>query len=861
MDWKKYENDMINKHIQLYSHKTWHWSAIPEIELYNSGYIIDHTEHRMKRLQQTTDINFYTEYGLDGLSYDGLSYHGIQVKCYSKKVTSKHIGSFQSVIFNRLQIKDTKSKGYLYTTSSLQNDLENEIKHSNRIIHHKIPYKTTPIIQSNEVDIRNLETRHILHPYQQEATDFLIQTRKKIRLLNIFCAGGKTTITGKTLQIIRKPIIICIAPLKSSVDNLTRIHSFIPDYTLRIIDSDDGNTTSEEEISELLTQENILLCVTYKSFPIVYSLIRNFLEVDLVVDEIHNIINRPEISDLINQFPYVIGLSATIPEELYEILEIEDEFTYSLSDAIQNKYCVNYTIWFPFMNDGNIVCDLTYDYPFLHKVCFLITGMLETGSRRCIVYVSSIEECTQFTTTFEKICKDYHGVRSWTSIINCNTSQLKRKQYLEEFQNDKQHLTLHIIVCISILNESIDCPRCDSECIVNISENMNAITFVQRLQRGGRIDTYNHSKHNNMFICSDYQESMSLFTLLREHDPEFHTKIRINHSVYGNNIREKDEVQEKMNNVVDIVKIGIQTIEQLWERKLEQVKEYIDNYKERPSIISKDLHIKKLGSWIHHQQYNYKTNIHSMKILKIKLKYEAFIREYQEYFLTREEKWYIKLNEVKLYIKVNRKLPTRGSKNIDIKKLGKWLSNQIKYYKNNQCYMKNLDIKLKYESFTREYEEYFITWEEKWFVKLNQVKLYMNEYKKRPFERSKDSYIKNIGIWLTTQQHSYKNNIECMKKSNIKNNYEDFLREYQEYFITREEKWYINFEKLKLYMKEHKKQPSQVSKDFEIAWLGKWWSEQKTSYKKNKNSMKNSDIKLKYESFTREYQEYLLTNK
>ena len=341
MDWKKYENDMINKHIQLYSHKTWHWSAIPEIELYNSGYIIDHTEHRMKRLQQTTDINFYTEYGLDGLSYDGLSYHGIQVKCYSKKVTSKHIGSFQSVIFNRLQIKDTKSKGYLYTTSSLQNDLENEIKHSNRIIHHKIPYKTTPIIQSNEVDIRNLETRHILHPYQQEAMDFLIQTRKKIRLLNIFCAGGKTTITGKTLQIIRKPIIICIAPLKSSVDNLTRIHSFIPDYTLRIIDSDDGNTTSEEEISELLTQENILLCVTYKSFPIVYSLIRNILEVDLVVDEIHNIINRPEISDLINQFPYVIGLSATIPEELYEILEIEDEFTYSLSDAIQNKYCVN----------------------------------------------------------------------------------------------------------------------------------------------------------------------------------------------------------------------------------------------------------------------------------------------------------------------------------------------------------------------------------------------------------------------------------------------------------------------------------------------------------------------------------------
>ena len=35
MDWKKYEYDMISKHIELYSHKkTWHWLSISEIELY-----------------------------------------------------------------------------------------------------------------------------------------------------------------------------------------------------------------------------------------------------------------------------------------------------------------------------------------------------------------------------------------------------------------------------------------------------------------------------------------------------------------------------------------------------------------------------------------------------------------------------------------------------------------------------------------------------------------------------------------------------------------------------------------------------------------------------------------------------------
>ena len=47
-----------------------------------------------------------------------------------------------------------------------------------------------------------------------------------------------------------------------------------------------------------------------------------------------------------------------------------------------------------------------------------------------------------------------------------------------------------------------------------------------------------------------------------------------------------------------------------------------------------------------------------------------------------------------------------------------------------------------------EYKEYFIDNEEVWYDKLQAVKTYMNEHKKRPSNHNKDKSIKSLGKWL-----------------------------------------------------------------------------------------------------------------
>ena len=54
----------------------------------------------------------------------------------------------------------------------------------------------------------------------------------------------------------------------------------------------------------------------------------------------------------------------------------------------------------------------------------------------------------------------------------------------------------------------------------------------------------------------------------------------------------------------------------------------------------------------------------------------------------------------------NRKQPSQHSKNVEIRKLGTWLSNQKHKYKNTQI-MKDPEIRLKYEEFLNEYQQYF----------------------------------------------------------------------------------------------------------------------------------------------------------
>lgn len=297
-------------------------------------------------------------------------------------------------------------------------------------------------------------------------------------------------------------------------------------------------------------------------------------------------------------------------------------------------------------------------------------------------------------------------------------------------------------------------------------------------------------------------------------------------------------------------------VENYWEEKLEEVKNFIDENKRKPSI--KHVNEKNLIGWINHQQSYYNDNKYSMKDEDKRHKWEDFLEEYKEYFLSNDEIWNIKLEKVKEFINKNKKKPSNNSKNIDEKKLSGWIRHRTENYKNNIGEMQSEDKKKIWEDFIEEYREYFLTNINIWNNKLDKVKDFINKYNKKPNSNSKNENEKVLGKWMGQQHILYDKNIQIMKIDNIRQKWEDLLEEYKEYIITLEEKWKNNLNLVKKFIKMHEKRPTEDSNENDEKILGKWLNDQYSRYKNNKITEINKLTKFK--KFLEKYNRYFLTN-
>jgi len=145
-----------------------------------------------------------------------------------------------------------------------------------------------------------------------------------------------------------------------------------------------------------------------------------------------------------------------------------------------------------------------------------------------------------------------------------------------------------------------------------------------------------------------------------------------------------------------------------------------------------------------------------------------------------------------------------------------------------------------------------------WIKKLESVKKYMNEKKKRPLDRDKDNEVIKLAAWISSQQQNHKHNIKLMKKSNIKKLWEDFINDekYKIYFTCRKEVWISQFELVKKYIDENKKMPLQSFIDKDGKKLGQWINKQKENYKNKINTVYNDTIiRQLWENFIIEYKQ------
>jgi len=103
-----------------------------------------------------------------------------------------------------------------------------------------------------------------------------------------------------------------------------------------------------------------------------------------------------------------------------------------------------------------------------------------------------------------------------------------------------------------------------------------------------------------------------------------------------------------------------------------------------------------------------------------------------------------------------------------------------------------------------------------------------------------------------------------MKSPEIYKKWTNFINDtkYKKYFLSNEDIWNANLEKVKRYIDGNKKRPCNRDKNNDTKQLGIWFSHQMTYYEKKEYIIKFQEIRNKWTDFINntKYKKYFLSN-
>ena len=151
-----------------------------------------------------------------------------------------------------------------------------------------------------------------------------------------------------------------------------------------------------------------------------------------------------------------------------------------------------------------------------------------------------------------------------------------------------------------------------------------------------------------------------------------------------------------------------------------------------------------------------------------------------------------------------------------------------------------------------------------WCNRLDELKKFIDEHKKRPSHGSKNKDDKFIGNWLHNQITKSKDRKNIMKEDEIYNKWNEFINDdkYKQYFMSNEQIWNDNLEKVKKYIDEYNKKPVVSSKNKDEKYIALWAYDQIKFSKKRIKIMKYDEIYNKWNEFINDekYREYFMAN-
>jgi hypothetical protein len=252
--------------------------------------------------------------------------------------------------------------------------------------------------------------------------------------------------------------------------------------------------------------------------------------------------------------------------------------------------------------------------------------------------------------------------------------------------------------------------------------------------------------------------------------------------------------------------------------------------------MSIDEYEKTLGTWLGTNTKNYKNNSQGMmkKCGSRRRIWTDFLEEYENVFVSLDDKWDTNFEKLKEFIINNNRTPSSKPKNSDEKILGTWLGTQNHNYKNSSKGMKECGSRRRiWTDFLEEHKKLFVSLDDKWDSNLQILKEFIIKNDRTPSNGSKNSVEKNIGKWLGTQTQNYKNKKNSLKDVEKYDMWTKFLEEFKEHHLSSDDKWNANFGKLKEFVIKNNRPPSSHSDNNTEKVIGYWFGTQQQGYKKN----------------------------
>ena len=375
------------------------------------------------------------------------------------------------------------------------------------------------------------------------------------------------------------------------------------------------------------------------------------------------------------------------------------------------------------------------------------------------------------------------------------------------------------------------------------------------------LEKYNEYVKTDIDIWNDNLEELKQFIIDKKRRPnkrkENETKLGVwltgqitNYKTKTQGFKDNPERCNQWEEFLEEFGAYFNSLDELWNDNLEELKQFINKEKKRPSQSIKEE--KTLSCWLTAQISNYKNgfNDNSEKCNQ----WETFLKKYKEYIKSDDDIWNERFEEITHFIIKEKRKPSQIIN--EENPLCNWLCKQISNYKTKTGGFKdNLKRCTQWENFIIEYKEYFNSFDEIWNEHFEKLKQFMNKEKKRPTDKTN----KTLSCWLQNQLLNYKTKTNSFKDNEERyNQWSIFIEDYKEYFNSFDEIWSYNLQLVKDFMNKHKIKPKENINEKEENALSKFITTNKKKYKMKTEWVNDNPERCKqWEDFLEEYKEYL----